>query len=147
MLSKRFFALVIPLISTLALAGPPKPTESDYLRTTGGMFMTERGGIVRYVMTYEIKDTMPSEYVVRVSFENPKRGWPPIKETEVLEVSGNELRVESPPLACIRRNKKYTVLVELFADEDSEASFGRHKQKMEYAMPLEIMAQFGVQGC
>ena len=147
MLNAKFLVLAIPLFSTLALAGPPKPAESEYLRTTGGMFMTSRDGTVRYVMTYEMKESMPSEYVVRVSFENPKKGEPPITETQKLEVTGNKLHIESPPLTCIRPNKRYTVLVELFDDEESDKSFGRHKQKMEYALPVEIMKEFGIQIC
>ncbi|MEO1034298.1 MAG: hypothetical protein AAFX44_01945 [Pseudomonadota bacterium] len=147
MWNKRFIALALLMLSTLAIAGPPKPTESEYLRTTGGMFTTERGGIVRYVMAYEIKESMPPEYVIRVSFENPKKGEPPITDTEKLEVSGSELNVESPPLTCIRPNKKYTVVIELFADEASTESFGRHKQKMEYAVPLQVMKEFGVEIC
>lgn len=147
MLNVRFLAFALPMLSTLVMAGPPKPTESEYLRTTGGMFTTERGGIVRYVMAYEVKESMPSEYVVRVAFENPKKGEPPITDAEKLEISGSQLSIESPPLTCIRPNKKYTVVVELFADENSAESFGMHRQKMEYAMPLEVMKQFGVRLC
>lgn len=73
MKATRLIGLIVILVASIAVAAPPKPAESKYLRTLGGMFLFGVGEI-RYAMTYEIKDEMPENFVVRVSFENPKKG-------------------------------------------------------------------------
>ena len=146
MKATRLIALFVVLVTSIAVAAPPKPVESKYLRTLGGMFLFGVGEI-RYAMTYEIKEEMPENFVVRVTFENPKRGQPPITETDLLEIEGSELLIQSPPLECIRNNRRYKVVVELFDSENSDKKFGSHKQKIEFSLPPGGMEQFEIEAC
>jgi hypothetical protein len=142
----RLSALFALLVTSIAVAGPPKPAESKYLITIGGMFLFDAGEI-RYAMDYEIKDPMPEFFVVRVSFENPKKGESPITETALLDIESFEVHIQSPPLDCIPNNKKYKVVVELFENESSNKAFGKHKQKVEFSLPPGGMEQFKIPAC
>ena len=146
MSSTKALLLSVLLALSPAIAEPPKPVETKYLKSLVGMFLAA-GGEVRYAMTYEIKDTMPEQFVLRVSFENPKIGEAPITEPSLLEIDGSELTVQSGTLECIRNNQDYEVVVEIYADEAQEELLDTHRQRLEFAVSQDQMTQLNIEVC
>ena len=133
-------------VASTVTAGPPRPVESEFLKTTGGGFMLEEGLPV-YAMNFEITKDLPSGYHLTFLFESPKKGQPPIKAIDYLKADENHIVVRSVPLECIRNNKRYTVEVKIYADDSESELISTHKQKIEFRLPKQIVKQAGVPIC
>ena len=138
--------LIGTLLPLMTGAAPPKPEESEYLKTTGGGFLLEEGKPV-YAMNFQITKQLPRNAELRFNFENPKKGAPDISETKNLEVSETEISVQSLPLECIRNNKVYLVTIEIRADSAESELLSTHQQKIEFRMPKQIVNQMGIPIC
>ena len=142
----RLVVLLALLVVTSSFAEAPKPAESKYLKSLMGMLLAG-GGDVRYAMTYEIKDTMPDQFVIRVSFQNPKIGEAPLTEPGLLRIDGSHLLVQSQVLECIRNNDLYEVVVELFEDQEQEHLLDTHRQKIEFSVLPDQLEQLDLETC
>ncbi len=139
-------ALLTILLSATASAAPPKNAESEYLVTTSSGFYLHPGSAF-YSMTFNIIKALPEAYHLKFIFQNPNKKQPAITETQALEVDGEEIRVASVPLQCVRNNKKFLVTVEIYSDESESELVSTHKQKVEFRTPKEIISHIGLKLC
>ena len=144
-MNRVLFALLLGF-ATSALAMPPKAEESDYLRTTGAGFMLEAGAPF-YALTFEILQPLPDEVRFEFRFENPAAKREPLTQTAKLEINDDSVVVESVPLPCIRNNRKYIVVVEIYSGPDADEPVAKHTQKVEFRLPRAIIDQLGVTIC
>ena len=143
----KLLALLLALLSMVAVAAPPEPVKSEYLETTGGGFLIARGERAYYAMNFRIIKELPEEYVLKFSFQNPKRRSPVIEDTRNLKIEGTEIAVQSPILECIKNRKKYEVIVDIYSDKSESEKIGHHQQKIELRVPADVLEQFGVKTC
>jgi hypothetical protein len=145
---------LVAVVFAMMLAGsahavsPPKPTTSEYLRSTGAGFAMSPEEGVRYGMNFAVLKAVEAPIYVTVLFESPEKGRAPLREEQVLEVGSTELAVQSERLRLLRNNKKYTVQVRLYADEARSQLLGVHKQKVLFSVPnnfvSQLEGQFGI---
>ncbi len=143
----KHILFLIAAVPAIACPAPPKPTQSEYLVTTGGGFQVTRNRGVYYSMSYRVIKDLPAGYRLVFTFENPRKGLPGIAKTQDLQVDGSEISVRSPYLECIRNRRKYRVSIDIYADDAQTEKIGRHVQKVEFNMPEAFLRQFGIESC
>ncbi|MEM7432929.1 MAG: hypothetical protein AAF351_13485 [Pseudomonadota bacterium] len=134
------------LIASVSIAAPPKPEESEYIRSIGGGFLLDNGAPL-YAMSFAIIKPLPENAHLKFIFQNPKKGEADIEETPVLEVTDTEILVQSPTLDCIRNKKNYLVTIEIYSDTTEAELISKHKQKIEFRVDKQIIKQIGIPIC
>ena len=135
------FALSI-LISTICLAGDPKPSESEYVRDLGGGFLVE-GGKLKYGMTFNISDELQRPLFAVVQYQNPKNRKEPLISVFSLE-SGSELVTQSEEFESAKYRKTYKIVLELYSDEEHTQLLASHKSKVKFNLPPALAKKMGI---
>lgn len=143
---KSILLTFILCMSCFVFAKPPKSSESEYLKTEGGMFIWGEGKVF-YAMNFIIKKDLPEGYHLKFIFQNTKKKGPDITETKNLKIDGKSISVQSPKFDCIRNNKKYKIEVEIFSDVNMTEKLGKHIQKIEFRVEKNIFEFSGIKKC
>jgi hypothetical protein len=133
-------------LSCIVIAIPPKPAESEYLVTEGGMFLYDEGKIF-YAMNFIIKKELPEGYHLKFIFQNTKKKGLDITEARNLKIDGKSILVQSPKFDCIRNNKKYKVVVEIYSDMKMTKKLSKHTQKLEFRVDKIFFESMGIKKC
>ena len=140
--------LVVALLLLLgapAQAAPPKPSVSEYFRSTNAGFAMSAEGGVQYAVSFAVLKHLSSPGYVTVLFENTSGKGEPTRKVLVLPPGATELSVKSDRITAIGNGKRYEVQVNLYEDEERTRLLGKHKQQVEFAIPSAVVAQLSKQ--
>jgi len=141
----RHLRLFLPLLLILAgiahALSPPKPSVSEYLRSTGAGFAMSREDGVQYAMLFAIEKPLGESIYATVLFENPEKGGAPLQKVVTLSADAKELSVKSDRLSVLHNNRKYLVEVRLYSDEGRARLTSTHRQEVLFSMPRKYLGQ------
>ena len=108
---------LIPIVLALMLAACQRETEPDPLRLTGHIFVFNyHVATATYLITLKREQPLPEGARVRAEFENPAGGAPLTLERTIFPQQ-DRVVLESPDLACVRKDRPYRVSIAVLGPE------------------------------
>ncbi len=142
-MKRLIFAVLLFNVVSITLAAPPKPAETKYLKTEVGGFAIEKGKAL-YSLQYKIKKPFDKKISAQIQYENPDPNGGSLIDEFIINPGQVSISVESVVLSCIKNNKKYKVVLKLF---DDGKQITKHKDKVQFALPDEIIQQLKITLC
>ena len=130
-------------IAAVSVAAPPRPADTKYLKTEVGGFAIEKGKAL-YSLKYKIKKPFDKAISAEIQYENPDPNGKELVDEFMINPGQASISVESTVLSCIKNNKNYKVVLRLF---DAGKQITKHKDKVQFALPNEIIRQYKITLC
>lgn len=131
--SSRLLLVILLLLPLVAVPGQPKPTKTQYFETSGAGFVTfYPSPDTKYDIELSVTDELPRPAYLQVIYDNPKNPDEPDLQIAVVNAGQTVVHLESRVLAGFKNRKKYTVVVEIYADNRMKQKIGEHVQVIQY---------------
>jgi len=139
--SSRLLPIILLLLPLVAVPGQPKPTKTQYFETSGAGFVTlYPSSDSKYDMDLRVTDELSRPAFLQVVYENPKDPDAPDLQIAVVSAGQTVVHLESRVLEGFKNRKKYTVVVEIYADNRMKQKIGEHVQVIQYfAIPDGVL--------
>lgn len=141
--------LLLLTVSTVALAAP-EPTQSQYFNTSGGGIALipsqsdNTSYIPKYVLTLELRQSIPLGAVAVATFENPANINKPLSTTYTFSTNKDRISLMSPNLSCVTNGKNYRTTVTLYASAKRSRILGTHEQVVNFTIAPAQIQQLNV---
>jgi hypothetical protein len=121
--------------------GLPRSNRSEFVISTGAGFLLTPDLGARYGMNFELRRIMDKPVYVVAEFENPEKGFPPLRSESVVEPGTLEFLVQSPRLTVLSNDARYSVRLTLYWDAAHTRLLGRHRQEVLFSLPQDQVSR------
>ncbi len=139
--ASRLLPAILLLLPLVAIPAQPKPTKTQYFETSGAGFVTlYPSPDSKYYVDLRVADELPRPALLQVIYENPNDPDEPDLQIAVVNVGQTVVQLESRVLVGFKNRKKYTVVIEIYADNRMKQKIGEHVQVIQYiAIPEGVL--------
>ena len=127
-----------------ACASPaPQPAVSRHIQTTSAAFdLDAENGEARCGMTYRVREPFSKPLDLRVEFESPVAGDPPLVVERTLDPSDKEITVRSPVYPSLENDRLYRVVLRGYSQTQPPQLWFEHRDQVQLALPSATFEQF-----
>jgi len=132
------------LVLFAACASPaPEPAVSRHIQTvSGGFDLDAESGEARCGMIYRVREPFSKPLDLRVEFESPVAGDPPLVVERALDPSDKEITVRSPVYPSLENDRVYRVVLRGYSQTRPPQLWFEHRDTVQLALPSETFEQF-----
>jgi len=133
----------LALVVAACASEPPAPAVSKHIQTVAGSFdLDTENGQARCGITYRVREPFSKPLDLRVEFENPVPGDPPLVTERPLDPSDKELTVRSPVYPSLRNDHDYSVVLRGYSQTTPPQLWFEHRDVVRLALPADEFEQF-----
>lgn len=127
-----YLLLALMMVGTLGLGACRDPGEGDYVNVSGKLFVFNyRIAQATYLLTLAKLRPLPDGSTLETTFEDPAGGDPIVVRQKIWPTM-EKIKVESPPIKCVKANREYQVTMRL------EDGSGKLLQTIERKMISDV---------